>query len=296
MRKIDASYRIMKIFKMLYKGPHSLDEICDELYGEDIILSRETIAKYFKTLRKSGCVIRKRRGKFELESVPFSLDLSDEDFYFLAAFENLGLNLYGENIRDDLKTALSKILSLTDGSGYEKYRGFSNGVAKINHISLLFRDKISKLLKFGYDNSKIKVLYGDRKMNISHISFKYCDNAVFVHVFNEDSKNYELLLLENIKEIYSTPKSSLASNFAPYTVFELRGRLKNSYSLYEGERVIKTGEDFMVVSNNFEDKNELFKRLVRYGKLCRIVSPKGDIEKFKNMLDKMSDNFKVKAN
>ncbi len=292
MRKIDASYRIMKLFKMLYKSPCSLDEICDEFYGEDIILNRETIAKYFKTLRSFGCVIRKRKGCFELVSVPFSLDLSDEDFYFLAAFENLGINLYGENIKEDLKNVLSKVLSLTDGSGYEKYRGYSNGVAKINHISLLFRDKISKLLKYGYDNAKIKILYGERKINISHISFKYCDNAVFVHAFNEDTKSYELLLLENIKEIYSTPKSSLASNFASNTVFEIRGRLKNSYTLYEGERVIKAGEDFLVIANNFEDKSELFKRLIRYGSLCKITSPKGDVEKFKEMLNKMENNLK----
>lgn len=281
----------MKIFQMLYKNPCSLDEICDELYSEDIVLSRETIAKYFKTLRSFGCVIRKRKGRFELVSVPFSLDLSDDDFYFLAAFENLGINLYGENIKEDLKSVLAKVLSLTDGSSYEKYRGYSSGVSKINHISVLFRDKISKLLKYGYDNAKIKILYGDKKINISHISFKYCDNAVFLHVFNEDMKSYELLLLENIKEIYSTPKSSLASNFAPNTVFELKGRLKNSYTLYEGERVIKVGEDFLVVANNYEDKSELLKRLIRYGDLCKIISPKGDIEKFKEMLGKMEHNL-----
>lgn len=291
MRKIDASYRIMKIFKMLHQAPCSLDEICDRLYGEDISLSRETIAKYFKTLRKFGCIIRKRRGRFELVSVPFSLDLSDADYYYLAAFENLGVNLYGDNIKYDLRSAFTKILSLTDYSGYDKYGAYLSEASKINHISVLFRDKITKLLKFGSDNSKIKIVYDDKKMNISHVSFRYCDNAVFVHVFNEDNKSYELLLLENIKDICPTPKSSLVSDFAPYTVFELRGRLKNSYTLYEGERVIKIGEDFIWVSNNFDDKNQLFKRLIRYGKLCKIISPDCDIEKFKNMLNKMSANL-----
>ena len=99
------------------------------------------------------------------------------------------------------------------------------------------------------------------------------------------------MLLENIKDICPTPKSSLVSDFAHYTVFELRGRLKNSYTIYEGERVITIGEEFIWVSNNFEDKNQLFKRLIRYGKLCKIISPDCDIEKFKNMLNKMSDNL-----
>ncbi len=295
MRKIDASYRVMKLFKMLYERPLSLDEICDGFYMEDICINRETVSKYFKTLRRFGCKVGKRFGKFELKSVPFSLDLSDDDFYYLAIFQNLATDLYGESVCQNLKAALSKILLLTDYNAFDKYDARLLETRKISSSTLLFRDKIAKLLKFGYENSKIKILYNDRKINISHISFKYCDNAVFAHVFNEDTKSYELLMLDGIKEIYSTPESSFGSEFAPYTVFALSGRLKNSYTLYEGEKVIKMQEDKVLISNNFEDKNELFRRLLRYGNLCQIISPKGDVEKFRKMLENMKNNLKNKT-
>ena len=65
------------------------------------------------------------------------------------------------------------------------------------------------------------------------------------------------------------------------------GRLAKTYTLYEGERVIKIKEDSIVVSNNYEDKAELYKRLLRYGTLCKIISTQDDIERFKQMLNKM---------
>ncbi len=276
---------------MLYDKPHSMTEIIDELYREDILINKETLAKYFKTIRQSGCILRKRQGRFSIESVPFTLDLSDTDAQYLAVFVNLGIGLYGENVQGDLKSAIKKIFSLTNKNAVEKYILSLSKTKNITPLPFIFKDKISKLLKYGYDNSKIKILYNDEKLVISHISFKYIDNSVYVHAFNEVSKNYELILLDSIKEIIPTPEISPNSGFAPYTVFELRGRLAKTYTLYEGERVIKVRDDSIVVSNNFEDKNRLFRRLVRYGTLCKIISTKDDILNFKLMLAKMKENL-----
>lgn len=287
MRKIDASYRIMKIFKMLYNNPLTLNGIIATLQVEGILINKETLAKYFKTFRESGCKIKKYKGKYSIENIPFTLNLSDEDYYHLALFVNLGFKLYPENMQQDLTSAIKKILSLADECGYEKYAQSLGESVKITPEPFVFKEKISRLIKYGYEDSKVKILYKDKKITISHISFKYCDNAVYVHAFNEDAKKYELLLLSAINEIYSTPEISIKSAFAPYTVFEIRGRLAKSYTLYEGERVIKVKDDALVISNNFEDKNELYKRLLRYGTLCRIISAKNDIERFKQMLDKM---------
>lgn len=277
----------MKIFKMLYSNPLTVNEIIVALQVEGILINKETLAKYFKTFKEAGCVIKKNRGKYCLASIPFTLNLSDEDYYYLAVFVNLGLKLYDKNMHQDLISAIKKILSLADECGYEKYAQNLGECVKITPEPFIFKEKISRLIKYGYENSKVKVLYKDKKITVSHISFKYCDNAVYVHAFNEDTKKYELLLLSAINEIYSTPEISNKSAFAPYTVFEIMGRLAKTYTLYEGERVIKIKEDSIVVSNNYEDKAELYKRLLRYGTLCKIISTQDDIERFKQMLNKM---------
>ncbi len=291
MRKIDASYRIIKIFKMLYEKPHSMNEIIDEFCAEDILISKETVVKYFKTIRQSGCILRKKQGRFSIESIPFTLNLTDKDYENLALFVNLGVDLYGESMQQDLKNILKKFLSLADKSAYEKSIFYLNEHRLNSSESFAFKEKISKLLNYGCDNSKIKILYNGEKISISHITFKYFDNCVYVHAFNEALKNYELYSLDDVKEIYSTPEIPLQSTFAPHTVFELYGRLAKTYTLYEGERVIKVKDDAIVISNNFEDKKQLFKRLIRYGTLCKIISTKSDVECFRAMLKEMKNNL-----
>lgn len=281
----------MKIFKLLYEKPCSLSEIIDELYRENIVVTKETLVKYFKTIRQSGCILRKKQGKFYLESIPFTLNLSDCDYDNIEIFANLGVGLYGDNVKASLKDAIKKILSMTDKGVYEKYISLFSKSEKDIQEPFIYKEKIAKLLKYGRDNAKIKILYNDEKILISHISFKYIDDNVYLHAFNEIIKNYELYLLKDIKEIYSTPEVSTQCVFAPYTVFEISGRLMRTYTLYEGERVIKVKNDSIVISNNLEDKNQLYRRLVRYGTLCKIISTGNDIAKFNEMLDKMRANL-----
>lgn len=287
MKKIDTSYRIMKIFKMLYNNPRTINEIINALQTDNISINKETLAKYFKTFKESGCEIKKSKGRYSIESIPFTLNLSDEDYYYLAIFVNLGSKLYDESMRRDLTSAVEKILSLANRCSFDEYIKNQDKSVKISPEPFIYKEKISRLIKYGYENSKVKVLYKDKKVTVSHISFKYCDNAVYLHAFNEDTKKYELMLLSAINEIYSTPEISGKSAFAPCTVFEIKGRLIKSYTLYEGERVIQVKEDALVVSNNYEDKTELYKRLLRYGTLCKIVSTNEDVERFKQMLDKV---------
>lgn len=284
MRKIDASYRIMKIFKMLYNNPLSIGEIIKALSEDNIFINKETLAKYFKTIRESGCILQKRNGKFYMENISFTLDLTQSDYYYLAAFVDLGIKLYGESVQSDLKNAVMKILSLADKNKYENYTPKLMDFSFDSSIPFIFKEKISKLIKYGYGNSKIKIVYNGEKRYISHVTFKYFDSAVYIHAFDEQSKKYELLLLNDIDEIYSTPEISSRCTFAPSTVFELKGRLAKSYTLYEHERIIETKENSIVVSNNFENKTQLYKRLLRYGTLCKIISSKEDVENFKRML------------
>ena len=291
MRKINAAYRLVKIFKMLYQNPQTFDDICQKLCDDGFLVNKETVGKYFKTLRKFGCVIEKKGGKFCLKSVPFSLDLTQGDFRILSLLENITLGLYGEDTCGYLKKALDKIISMADFDSKNAYMEHFENNHKIANLPEIYKEKIVKLIKLGSENSKIKIVCGSKKMTISQISFKYFHNIAYVHAFNEKNKKYELILLDDIKEITPSPEASYLSTFATSTVFALYGRLKNSYTLHEGERVISVENDRIVVSNNQEDKLELLKRLTRYSNLCKIISPQKDVEDFKEMVQQMLKNL-----
>ena len=68
------------------------------------------------------------------------------------------------------------------------------------------------------------------------------------------------LKLKNITEAHQTPQVSTI-NLAGSVTFKLKNRLASSYRLKEGECVIEQGVDYIIVSNNLEDKDLILKRL-----------------------------------
>lgn len=283
--------RVIYAFCLLLKKPEGLNKMLLLLQKNDIKINRETLLKYFKTFRAFGCKIVKREGKYRLLSVPFSLNLTKENFNSLVALENLAAHLFGDNIHQNFNVAMEKIcrFSNLDEKNYKCALLAEHNEPKIRLKVRL--QKIKELLKFDGENSKIQISYDGKAMKISDISFKYADNKVFVKAFSEKTQKYETLLLNKIRNIKPTPE--VISNVLPAqsTVFELKGRLKEAYTLREGELVLRQDENRIVVSNNLEDKNELLKRLLRYGTMCKIILPKSDVESFKRMVKKMIKNL-----
>ena len=79
---------------------------------------------------------------------------------------------------------------------------------------------------------------------------------------------------------------------AKETIFELYGRLAKIYVLKENERIIDSFSDRLVIANGSCDKEILFRRLLRYDELCKILFSSEDVIKFKKMIQKSLDNIK----
>lgn len=75
------------------------------------------------------------------------------------------------------------------------------------------------------------------------------------------------------------------------TFFELYGKLIKSYRLKENERVVDFNDEKLVIASSNSDKNELFRRLLRYDTLCRVIFPKKDVNNFKKLIEKSLANI-----
>ena len=64
IKSLSTPYKIIKILNIMTKNPVSIDEILSTFENEGIFIERETISKYFATLRNAGCNIQKKRNKF----------------------------------------------------------------------------------------------------------------------------------------------------------------------------------------------------------------------------------------
>lgn len=294
LRKLETSYRVMKVLKMLHAEPLGLDELCYKLDIDEVGVNRETITKYFSTLREVGCVIEKRGGKFWLKHMPLFVNFTRKELETMAVFQKFTQKLRQKRIDDKIQGAFSKILRMTDIKVHEQYHTILNAI-KIDDTYYKNNEKLKLLSNFFDENSrKLKIKYRGVDFKVSPKSFKYGENSVHLFAFNEESKKYENFLLDDIEEIMSLVQSTSAQNFALPTVFKITGRLAAGYYPHEDETVTVISAHNKNVVNRTQDKTELRSRLLKYGELCTLISPRDEGEEFVRELDEMIENYSVR--
>lgn len=291
LRKLETSYRIMKVLKLLHQKPLRLDELCYELDASELGVNKETITKYFSTLREVGCVIEKSEGKFWLKHLPFFVDFNKRELETLAIFQKFAQKLHQKKLNEKLQSALSKILKMTDVSVHINYHQILNSI-KFEDIYYKNKEKLELLSNFFDENAqKLKIKYRSENYKILPKCFKFNKINAYLFAFNEESKKYQNFLLDDIEEIVSLIQNTSAQNFASVTVFKITDRLASGYTLYENELIHEIERGVKIVTNKTQDKKELHSRLLKYGEFCEIISPKDEKEIFKRELDEMIKNY-----
>ena len=75
------------------------------------------------------------------------------------------------------------------------------------------------------------------------------------------------------------------------TIFELYGRLAKTYLLKSHERVVESTKTSLIVASCEKNKTLLFKRLLRYDTLCKVIQPQEDVKTFKKLIEKSLKNI-----
>lgn len=287
-KSLSTPFRIIKILKLLAEKPLSINEILEKLEEENIFINKETVSKYFMTLKYAGCDIQKIRSKFYIK-YPV-LHLNNTELETLAHFDAICKSLNSKENYEEFLKFLNKLFSLTN-KDYE-YKKLSKLINpdenfSIKQIDEKYKEKIEIISKFMNDTrQKVKITCGNENFTISPLKFHYFKNSVCLlgyDVKNNVNKNFPLDKILNIEEI---PSALNSFDFGLITSFKITGRLKNAYTAREGELINKYG-DYIIVSNKKEDKTELFKRLLKYGVCCEILYPKTDREEFKKLVEEL---------
>lgn len=66
-KNLSTPLKIIKILKLMTEKPVALEEIMSFLEEDNSFVNKETISKYFATLRNAGCDIQKRKNKFYIK-------------------------------------------------------------------------------------------------------------------------------------------------------------------------------------------------------------------------------------
>ena len=275
---------------MLTEEPRNMSEILLGLESENIFINKETITKYFKTLREAGCFIEKKKNKFYIK-YPI-LNFSADELKTLAEFEKISSNINCKTNYAAFLKFLDKLFVLTHKTEYEKYKKIclksnKNKNSWSEKISLKYRDKIEILSRFMDENSAmVKIVYKNKNYTITPISFRYYQDSASIFAYDNKKNVNKNFALDGIEEIKGTPITSTGGDFGLSTTFKITGRLKNNYILKEGE-IAMDSDGALIVTNNKEDKTELFNRLLKYGEYCEILYPKSDRQKFLELVENL---------
>ncbi len=289
-KSLSTPYKILKILKLLIENPLSINEILKKLEEENIFINTDSLSKYITTLKLSGCNIQKRRNRFYVKYPYFYLN--EAELETLAHFEIVCKNLNSKANYAEFQKFLNKLSSLT--KDFERYETFLKKQEAENFSiqkTEKYKEKIEIISSF-LDNGaqKIKILFENKEFTITPVKFHYFKDSICLLGYDIKNNVNKYFPLDKIIDIKGMLSSLAPVDFGLVTTFKITGRLKNAYAIREGE-IVSEYEDYILVSNKKEDKDELFKRLLRYGSFCEILYPKTDREKFKNLLESLMTKF-----
>ncbi|MBQ4646750.1 MAG: hypothetical protein IJB79_05320 [Candidatus Gastranaerophilales bacterium] len=283
MKSIDKKNSLY-IIKLLMKGKASKEEISNSLN-----IGNSTFYRHINLIKKVGFDIKKQDDSFELLQYENlfkfeECDLSVFVYLLLIAYVMLSCKKF-----EIFYGAVQKMICLTNQKDFikvkkefEKYR--------MNSIGSYYSEKTAILKKYLESKSYVNVVIKNlQEQKIMPLEFKW-EKEKLLLVYLDENNETKQVLLDNLTKIIEDEVRMKISH-TKETIFELYGRLAKSYLLKDEERVVDFTRNKIVIANASKDKEKLFKRLLRYDILCKVVFPKSDVADFKAMIEKSLDNI-----
>ncbi len=281
----NSKLNILELFKALQ------DEcLTQEDVERKFQIKEQTFYKYIKNFKQAGFDVIKTGNSYSINKYAnaVSLDLSDMDF--LAEINKISENMLSSAESDKTEKIIKKMLSMTDTDTYKKAcdmfisqrksAGYNNFKDKIN----LF-EKYLKLKIICEITVKNKGIFRLRPYKVS-----YRKNKVYFNFINDDNK-IKTILADKLINIEPEMSVKIGNPEGKETIFEIYGHLAKTYILREEETVVDCFENGIRIANGGKDKEVLFKRLLRYDILCKIIYPESDKIKFEEYIDKSLNNI-----
>ncbi|MBQ3310471.1 hypothetical protein IJG72_00180 [bacterium] len=307
--KSNSAYRVFETLKFLIKRPASVPEIIEYLksldklkpYENKVFYSNSLIYKYLTTLKCAGIKIVRNKCKYEVKELPFKLKLSYDDICALAYFYNLQQSVPEQKLSEDLQDFF-----------YQLQMRYPKEFSNIKEPSIELenktvtakpskaqREKIKFYEKLCNDSFRIKLKYLNLESqevttNCDLIEVRFINGRINLMCYSILSNEFIEINDKQILEIEQLHQCCTNKYFASTTVFELSNRLAKNYVLRNGEHIIDSAlTNNLVVINQQEPKEILYRRLLRYGRNCKIISSQRDKDAIKRLITNTLKNYGI---
>lgn len=249
-----------------------------------------TFYKNLNLIKTAGFEFEKEKSKYKIASFSKSIHYSSLNTSIMAHILTLSFNFFPKNKTQALMFILKKFLYLSCEEEYEdflkKYKFFQS--VSLNSI---YKNKIKMFRRYAKKRTILSIetknMQKQKLKPLEHISHQ---GETFFTFLNTVTNDKEKIRAQDIIEM--TPyKETFCLSGGQNTIFELSGRLAKTYLLKENEVLIDTSRDKITISNFSNNKQKLFKRLLRYDILCEVKFTKQDRIDFQKLLKKSLDNI-----
>lgn len=266
----------------------------DEINKRDLLdclkINESTFYKHISDIKKASFKIkRKEKDIYKLTKYQKALELVKYEISVLVYLMLVSDAMLPTDKTKCFFEVVDKILSLTTQINSSEVLNSYNANKKLS-ISSDYRDKSEILSQYLNTNKKVTIiLTNSKEINITPLEMYWKKEKLYLKYICEKENLSDVCLDKIIKIIEN--KKSFKTSCSNEVIFELYGKLSQSYLLKENERIIRYSKNKIVVANSEKDKNKLFRRLLRYDILCKVIFPKADVLKFSKMIKNSLDNI-----
>ena len=294
----DTAVRALEVLKLLSYDELTQEQIIDLIFKakkSEYELRTDSLYKYLNTFKLHGIDVQKNKGKYSLKSSLLKIVLTEKDIEAIKFLYAYSKEVCSEEIFLQFEILLQNLLKnknvnfkLEDIDTKTYLRKIKLKVNKENIQKFYILCKEEQRISFDYFNkdlNKIQTFVVEPKEVIVK------PTGEILRAFNPEVAEIQDFRIEDINEVKQLPVRVKSVNVKNSVTFKLKGRLGLTYELKKGERLISKEDDMLVISNSEEDKDELLKRLLRYGVSCEILFPKTFKLKFLKTLQKIKSFY-----
>lgn len=298
----ETATRALEVLKLLANNEYSLKEIISLIFESkksDYELRADSIYKYLNTFKLLGLEVSKNKNKYRLTSTLFLDELKPDEIGSLKLLKTYAEKLFTENGILELDKLLENLC-----------KNFSNiNLEELNQTKLDFlakkwlpqinieKETFEKYNQLCKEKQKLNFKYFNTDLNkvqtftVEPEEMLITPSDCILKAYNPEIAETQKFYVAHISDLKQLPTYSKQVNVKNSVTFALKGRLASAYELKKGERITSMNPEYLVITNTEEDREDLLKRLLRYGYLCEILYPKSFRTKAIQLVKKIKNNY-----
>ena len=298
----DSCLRIFALIKMFVESDAPFAEVIKLFADENGNLTQKcnvTLNKYMNTLDLCGIKVKKRKNKYYLQKMPYSIHLNEHELYAVSLMKSAMSFLPKGKVKTSLVTFIQDLELRYD----RNTKNLNKVVASTRNFNLSFyfmqfEKQITQCENYCQEKNKLDLSYVGEEAKVVNIvcvpeEIIYTDDIVCLRVYESLTRQNIDIPIDKITNInVLEAKDNSAEKVCTSVIFTLKGNLAKSYKLRDWETLeSKNSDGSITICNRGEDFQALSIRLFKYQDNCVVEAPKYLKNNIKKLINTTLKNY-----